>query len=249
MATKKELIKLPEGYDPYDAKLKKLFHAKADDLTYIYENGPKRYLACGAKRKGKICKQPAGRGTAHLGWGRCKNHGGASTGVKKESLAVTSQNARKHGFYATALAPEERKAYEELIESKALGLEHEIYALKAKILVYLTKWRATWEEWNAKAGPDEADRQTRVWFATGESGQGVRSYYHAGTIEDRAVDRALNTLGRLVEKHARLTLDSGDNLLNSINAELKAASFGRVQVSWGGKAQARADEGGPKNDE
>lgn len=245
MAPRKKKIILPEGYDPYDVKLKKLFDEKADALTYIHKVGVKQYLACGAKRKGNTCKQPAGRGTSHIGQGRCKNHGGCNTGPKApEAKAITAQNAKKHGFYAAALAPEERKVYEELQETKALGLEHEIYALKAKILTYLTKWRGKWDQANEKSGAQQADIDTRVWFSTGEAGQGTRSYYHAGTIEDRALDRALNTVSRLVEKHARLTQVSGDDLLSKINAELKEASYGKVQVSWGGSAQARTSEGG-----
>ena len=62
------------------------------------------YPRCGAKnRAGKPCQQKAGWGTDHVGTGRCKLHGGASTGAPKGN-----KNALKHGRY-TKEAREERK--------------------------------------------------------------------------------------------------------------------------------------------
>jgi len=96
------------------------------------------------------------------------------------------------------------------------------------------------ERWIAHRTPEEAERyadaQTKVYYSEGE---GARSFYHAGSLEDRTLDRALNTLGRLIEKHARLNPDNGDDLLGQINAELRAASKGKVSISWGGAAQER----------
>ncbi|MNI76035.1 hypothetical protein D3C73_1322320 [compost metagenome] len=64
-------------------------------------------------------------------------------------------------------------------------------------------------------------------------------WYQPGTIDDRAYVRALEALGRLVEKHARLTPDGGDDLLGQINAELRAASKGKVSISWGDRGAQR----------
>lgn len=60
---------------------------------------PKR-PTCGAKaRGGRPCKLVAGFGTNHVGIGKCKFHGGASTGPKsKRGKRKTSHNAEKHGF-------------------------------------------------------------------------------------------------------------------------------------------------------
>jgi hypothetical protein len=59
---------------------------------------------CGAKtRKGPPCRQPS------MPNGRCKMHGGKSTGPPKGS-----QNALKHGYY-TAEAKEQRRQVRELI--------------------------------------------------------------------------------------------------------------------------------------
>jgi uncharacterized protein YjcR len=47
---------------------------------------------CGAKAKstGERCKLVAGYGTSHLGEGRCKYHGGASTGPPKKNKNAVS---------------------------------------------------------------------------------------------------------------------------------------------------------------
>lgn len=283
--------------DPLDMNEKRKLHAKADDKNRLEMRRGKLILTCGAnkpeRKGGGFCRSRAGAGTQHPGWGRCKYCGGLNTGPKTaEGKAKTSQNARKHGFYSRALSAAEREAYEEQLEDQSLGLQHEIYMLKAKILLYLSDWRKKWdsfykrklaekyvkykctnpecghvivrgdleakpgycpaskcaerklvevERWVAERTPEEAqdyaDRMTKVYYSEGD--KGGRSYYHAGTIEDRALDRALNTLGRLIEKHARLTQESGEDLLSQINAELRAASQGKVTVSWGGAAQQR----------
>jgi len=57
---------------------------------------------CGAKAKstGERCKLVAGYGTSHLGEGRCKYHGGASTGPKPENMKQ-NKNAVSTGEYET----------------------------------------------------------------------------------------------------------------------------------------------------
>lgn len=81
-----------------------------------------------------------------------------------------------------------------------------------------------------------ADAESRVYYSEGET---VRAYYHAGTLEDKPLNLALNTLSRLIEKHARLNPNTADDLIASINGELKTASMGKINISWGGDAQAR----------
>lgn len=71
---------------------------------------------CGAKTRasgGHPCKLPAGFGTDHLGEGRCKFHGGASTGPKKPN---TRKNAEKHGLF-TKYIPEETMEIIDKIEN------------------------------------------------------------------------------------------------------------------------------------
>jgi len=62
---------------------------------------------CGAKtRAGTPCQQKAGWGTDHVGEGRCKLHGGKSTGPKDKSKLKKNKNAEKHGLF-TKYIPDE----------------------------------------------------------------------------------------------------------------------------------------------
>jgi hypothetical protein len=242
-------ITLPEGFDPYDIDLKKQLHDQADEKNFIHHINGTPVLACGAKKSnGKACTSYAGRNTDHVGHGRCKQHGGCNTGPKtEEGKAIASQNSRIHGLYSSVLSKEERAIFDEMAATEEVGLKHEIMVLKAKILVYLQKWRRTYDDTLEKKGELQAEAATTVWFREGEGTTSTRGYYHAGTIEDRVLDRALNTLRRLVETYNRLSAGSdGDSLVNQINNELRQASHGQVSLSWGGKAQSR-QEGGADN--
>lgn len=65
-------------------------------------NRPKNQ--CGARnRQGNPCGKPAGWGTAHPGTGRCRLHGGASTGAANHG----NQNARRHGVFSKFLTTED----------------------------------------------------------------------------------------------------------------------------------------------
>lgn len=225
----------------------------ADEKNFVAftSKGNKPYLACGAlsrsRRKGDLCHMTAGQGTKHVGYGRCKYHGGCNTGPSTpEAKAAVAQNATKHGFYSNALSPREREAYDDMVAKSVVGLDHEIYMLKAKILVYLEKWREKWDAVNTKEGEAQADRATKVLYKESEGNSTSTAYYHAGTIEDKPLIRALETLGRLVDKHAKLNPgEGGDSLVNQVNAELRAASYGQVSVTWGNsKPQTRSEEGG-----
>jgi hypothetical protein len=291
-----EKVQLPEGYDPYDINVKRLLNPKADDKNFIADG----LLRCGAKRHhtGTPCMQYAGHCTDHVGYGRCKNHGGRNTGpITPEGKAIASQNSVLHGLYAKALRPREAAIFLDLAkEEDPTGLKWEIIALKAKIIGYLGKWSEKWDiyyakrinataDWvkctkcgkefqvntfddpyldsvrscptcrtyndfvvlnqvplpcTAEIAEAYADRMTRITASETENG-GVRTFYHAGDLDDRALDRALNTLKRLVETHNRLNQESGDDLVGKINEELRAASRGRVNITWDTGAQQRKD--------
>lgn len=207
--------------DEMVAKLK--FHPQADEKNMIGERRGKPALLCGARRKNTDarCRQYAGMGTAHTGWGRCKYCGGNNSGPKTdEGKAVVAQNPRKHGFYSPALYGAECETYEQLRATGVVTLEDEIFMWKAKLLTYLQK--------SEKIRQEKGEEATRVWFKDGHE----RAFYYAGTAEDRVVSRNLETLGRLVEKYARLRPEEGDDLLGQINAELRAASMAKISLSW-----------------
>lgn len=222
---------------------KRLFHVMADEKNRVEKTRAGReYLSCGAKLRNKegLCRLQAGWQTNHKGYGRCHLHGGATTGPKtEEGKEKMSQNAKKHGFYCnSALTEEEQAAYDLVSQEESTNLERMIFALKAKILVYLTKWSSKFAEGGEAA--------TKVLFkiATenedGERLGAATGIYHAGTIEDRVLMRALNDLGRMVARQAQLNPDAGGDILSQINAELQAASHGKVMVSWGDrKAQSK----------
>lgn len=83
------------------AKIDKNKHGKEFKDQWEQIEKKKGFAICGAKTgKGTPCAKPSGWGTNHVGTGRCKLHGGASTGVKG------NQNARKHGLYSKYIPAE-----------------------------------------------------------------------------------------------------------------------------------------------
>lgn len=226
---------LPAVPDPYDMAAKKALNPKADKLNFIDDKGR---LVCGARKKHGpgFCRSIAGMGTAHKGYGRCKFCGGCNTGPKTpEGKAKVAQNPRKHGLYSDVLSGYEKEKYEQMLEDKHQGLEHEILMVKAKILAYLEKWNKIREEGGEVA--------TRVWYTAGIDQQ--RAYYFAGSADDRVLLKALDQLRRLVDSQAKLNPEGGDGLLDAVNAELRAASQGRVTLAWNTRrAQARARQEG-----
>lgn len=215
----------PVVSDPYDMTEKKKVHSKADERNRLDFRRGKPVLTCGArKKKGPgFCKSLAGSGTDHAGYGRCKFCGGLNTGPKTaEGKAKTSQNGRKHGFYSKVLRGQEKETYEGLLEQKSVTLENEIFMLKAKILTYLDKWQTKIDEGGEKAA--------RNYVTSGIDQE--RTFYTASTADDRVLQRALETLRRLVDSHQKLTGSDGEGLLDSINKELRAASQGEVSLAW-----------------
>lgn len=89
----------------------------------------KNYEICGAKtrRRGTPCLRPAGWGTNHPGTGRCKLHGGCSTGPKDQR---GNKNAVKTGEYETiwfdTLEEEEKELFYQINLDKIKQLENEI---------------------------------------------------------------------------------------------------------------------------
>lgn len=223
---------LKEKFNPSDEKLKKSINDKADAKNYVTVRMVKGdrtgALCCGAERKGRLCGQLAGFGTDHLGYGRCKFHGGNNHLNKRsaESRKKTGQNARKHGFYSETLSEQENKVYGELNEKvSAKSLEQEIHMYRAKIITYLNKWRERMEQ----MGERSVERVTRY------KENGIM-YYAAGSIEDPVLNAALSELRKMI--HAQAVMGgqtSGMSLLETINRELRDSSQVDISAAWGGR--------------
>lgn len=71
---------------------------------------------CGAKtRRGTACKAPA------MSNGRCRMHGGASTGPRTPEGLATSRRARwKHGLYSAEATGENKRVRQLIRESREL---------------------------------------------------------------------------------------------------------------------------------
>lgn len=92
--------------------------------TFKKEDGFKMTMFTG------YCKNPAGKGTDHLGEGRCKFHGGCSTGAPDHNQhgATTGLSADPH-HYSQSLPDEER----EFVDGSAAAIEDRLRALKGDV--------------------------------------------------------------------------------------------------------------------
>lgn len=233
----KPKIQLPDNFDPADPLLKAAINPNADakNTIAIIRNTPT--LVCGAVRNGKTCRQVAGAGTDHVGYGRCKYHGGLSTGPKTEQgKLASSQNARTHGLYGKFLFQNEIEIWEALKDEPIYDLQVEIQVWTVKIIEYLRRITDKYKKDLPLLGAEEAYKNTRTYSTS----RGGKSFYHAGTIEDPILDRALNTLRKMLATQRQITGkdESSDNILDAINTELRAASQGAVTLSWGSPSQS-----------
>jgi hypothetical protein len=99
---------------------------KSDDRTGSGQSGwlkngnpvgdPNSAPRCGAKtRRGTACQSPA------MANGRCRMHGGASTGPRTAEGLARSRRARwKHGLYSAEALAEHKRARELLTQSREL---------------------------------------------------------------------------------------------------------------------------------
>lgn len=112
---------------------KKSVEGGGDKKTF--QNKPHDKNICGAKGKqsGLPCRRPAGWGTSHPGNGRCKLHGGCSTGPKD---ATGNKNAVKHGAYETIirdrLSDTEKAVFDAISDDS--NMSQEIKILRFKML-------------------------------------------------------------------------------------------------------------------
>jgi uncharacterized protein YjcR len=134
---------------------------------------------CGAKnRKGEFCKLPSGWGTEHKGKGRCRLHGGCSTGPPKGS-----KNALKTGKHETIfldqLDEDEREIWGAIDVAPMAQVDQEIRLLDIRIRRMLMRIQKL------------KDHEYTVVEMSEESGSGVQGF----TTKESS--KRLGTLGQI----------------------------------------------------
>lgn len=142
-------------------------------------------LICGARKgkgpnKGKLCQKPAGWGTDHLGTGRCKYHGGCSTGPRNGP-----------GIYRTKLTPDLQQVYDQFAADPNLKrLDDEVLLVKTLIVSAMDKG----------VGPSDlselVDRLSRIIKRKVEIEEGLKVYVHVDQI-----NFVVNQVVQVVERH------------------------------------------------
>lgn len=110
----------------------------ADEGNEVHDKEKKKkYVICGAKnKKGGICSRPAGWGTNHPGSGKCKLHGGASTGPRNPDKLKGNKNAEKTGQFSSivfdALEEDEKILVNQVDLDVARQINNEISLLEIR---------------------------------------------------------------------------------------------------------------------
>jgi hypothetical protein len=91
----------------------------------------------GDKGEGFLCRNPAGKGTSHLGFGRCKNHGGATQShAKAAEKAIAAQAVVTYGL-SREVDPRDALLEEVYRTAGAVDfLAEQVRAIEAKDLVW-----------------------------------------------------------------------------------------------------------------
>ena len=172
------------------------------------ENENKPHDICGAKnRNGEPCKLKAGWGTDHLGEGRCKFHGGKSTGADPEKMKK-NKNSVKTGEYETlwydTLDDNEKQKLEEMTTSILEQLDHEIKLTNIRIGRMMGRIE------NLKDKKEIVSRTTEQTFINGdgeEAGGNITEEKENTLDKINNIEEALTRVQRRKEKLLRLKYD------------------------------------------
>ena len=172
------------------------------------ENENKPHDICGAKnRNGEPCKLRAGWGTDHLGEGRCKFHGGRSTGADPEKMKK-NKNSVKTGEYETlwydTLDDNEKQKLEEMTTSILEQLDHEIKLTNIRIGRMMGRIE------NLKDKKEIVSRTTEQTFINGdgeEAGGNITEEKENTLDKINNIEEALTRVQRRKEKLLRLKYD------------------------------------------
>lgn len=173
---------------------------------------------CGAKtRNGTPCQQKAGWGTDHVGEGRCKLHGGKSSGPKNQKK---NSNAKKHGLYAKYFPDDTLELFNALeTESPLEILWSNIKIQYSAIILAQKKMRTILEnsiEHESKDGMILLNK-TQTGFSKKstiqeENTREISQVYESETVEYQryieAQSRAMNTLNNMIKNYDELCRSS-----------------------------------------
>lgn len=140
-------------------------------------------LLCGARARtagGRPCQRPAGWGTDHPGSGRCKFHGGLSTGPKNGP-----------GLYRTKLTPELQVIYDKFLTDPNLKrLDEEVALVKALIV------QAIDNKYQPGELTELVERLSRVVKRKEEIEEGLKLHIHVDQI-----NFVVNQVVQVIERH------------------------------------------------
>lgn len=117
------------------------------------------------KRDGEVvfvgyCRSWPGRGTDHVGEGRCKNHGGLNSGENGQGAPAGNANAATHGAFKTHfrsdLEPDEQAAIDDLVAHLTDITDERVVAAECAAEA-LMKYK--------RSGDSRFLREARQWFA------------------------------------------------------------------------------------
>lgn len=189
---------------------------------------------CGATtRAGGTCRNPAGKGTDHLGHGRCKNHGGSTPNHRKAGRTAKARDA-----VATYGLPVEVDPHDALIEEIARTNGHVLWL--GDIIADLERGSLIWGITQEKTGGED-------WGTTHKAAPNVwlelyhRERQHLARVSKAAIDAGID------ERRVRLAEDQGQAIVAVLRATLEdlgvdvtpevASTVGRhLRAIDGGKA-------------
>lgn len=169
---------------------------------------------CGAKtRAGTPCKQKAGWGTNHVGTGRCKLHGGKSTGPKDRAKASISKkknkNSEKHGLYSRHLPRETLEIMNDITDINPLEILWTNIKMQFASIIRAQKIMFV------------GDKDDHTTFKTGEQhgmeSSGVQYDIHASWDKQasfmNSLSRSMGELRNMLKQYVELSNYDDDRLM------------------------------------
>lgn len=177
---------------------------------------------CGAKtRKGTPCLQKAGWGTNHVGSGRCKLHGGKSTGPKNQQNNKNALSTGEHeSIWMDALEEDEQEIINKINLDKLSQTNEEIKLTDIRIRRMLMRIKKLNKEEYIRVGGKEG-------FERGGETKIVEMEHSLTQIQniEEALTRVQNHKSKLIDLKHKLELDLG------IDNDIKLARLDNIKAN------------------